>query len=107
MALSWATSEAMADENKRDIGPWRLYFGWALVILGCGSPLLVPFILNSTLPAGAKAVLSALVAFGLPELLILSALPVLGRERLKAFFASIKKLLGRILPIVILLAGLN
>jgi hypothetical protein len=76
-------------EHKPDIARWRLYAGWTLVGLGCASPLLVPAILRSPLSAGVKAALSALTAFGLPEILILLALPLLGKERIQALFRTV------------------
>lgn len=73
-----------------DIAKWRLYAGWTLVTLGCAAPFLIPLILAAPLSATAKAGLSALMAFGLPEVLILLALPLLGKERIKAFFAPVR-----------------
>jgi hypothetical protein len=69
---------------------WRLYAGWTLVVLGCAAPLFIPLILTAPLSVAAKAGLSALMAFGLPEVLILSAFPLLGKERINALFAQIK-----------------
>jgi hypothetical protein len=73
-----------------DIAKWRLYAGWTLVVLGCAAPLFIPLILTAPLSVTAKAGLSALMAFGLPEVLILSAFPLLGKERIKALFVRIK-----------------
>lgn len=83
-------------DSQADVSKWRLYAGWTLVVLGCAAPLLIPVILTtSRLSVTAKAGLSTLLAFGLPEILILLALPLLGKERIKAFFAPIKALFRR------------
>ena len=72
------------------IAPWRLYLGWTLVALGCAAPLLIPLILRAPLSLGAKAALSALTAFGLPEILVLLALPLIGKDRIQALFRRLK-----------------
>lgn len=83
-------------ESKQDISPWRLCLGWALVALGCAAPLLIPLILRAPWSGGVKAALSALAAFGLPEILLLLAIPVLGKERLQGLVRSVKTALSEL-----------
>ncbi len=78
-----------------DIPKWRLYTGWTLVLLGCAAPFFIPAVLASPLSAAQKAALSAVMALGLPEILILLALPLLGNEWIKSFFAHIKAFFSR------------
>jgi hypothetical protein len=78
-----------------DTPQWRLYTGWTLVLLGCLAPFLIPAILASPLSATQKAALSAIMALGLPEILIFLALPLLGKERIKSFFVRIKAFFSR------------
>jgi hypothetical protein len=66
--------------------------GVLLFISGFVSPLLIPFVVASSLPTEAKAALSGLLAFGIPELVMLLAVAVLG----KPGFEAMKRSLGRV-----------
>ena len=69
----------------------RLIFGGIIFISGFLCPILIPVVLAMNFSAGLKSVLSGLLAVGIPELFMLIAVGVLGKEG----FAYLKlKLLG-------------
>ena len=58
----------------------RLLFGGCVFVLGQLSPLLVPLVVNSDLPTGWKTALSGLLMLGVPELALLAAVTILGKQ---------------------------
>jgi hypothetical protein len=67
--------------------------GASVFVLGFASPALIPWVLNSRLPAGLKAFLSGALAFGIPELAMVMAVAILG----KAGYQYLKQKLGKLL----------
>jgi hypothetical protein len=81
---------AMSEEKPKDdqIRPgWRFYSGVMLFILGFLSPLFIPLVTATALPAGWKTALSGLLMLGIPELLWVAAAAIMG----KAGFNHIKR----------------
>ncbi len=58
----------------------RLTLGGGIFVVGLLCPLAIPWVANSGLPVGWKAVLSGLLLLGIPELLMLVAAAVLGKS---------------------------
>ncbi|TDI16610.1 MAG: hypothetical protein E2P05_03740 [Acidobacteria bacterium] len=58
----------------------RLTLGGVIFVAGLLCPLAIPWVANSGLPVGWKAVLSGLLLLGIPELLMLVAAAVLGKS---------------------------
>jgi hypothetical protein len=58
----------------------RLWTGSIVLITGFLSPLLIPLVLSSGLSSGIKSILSGLLAFGIPEIFMLVAIGILGKE---------------------------
>jgi len=58
----------------------RLWVGITVLVTGFLSPLLIPLVLNSDFSTGLKSVISGLLAFGIPELFMLIAVGVMGKE---------------------------
>ena len=58
----------------------RFYAGGIIFVVGFLSPLLVPVVTASSLPAGWKTVISGLLLVGIPELTMLVAAAVMGKE---------------------------
>ena len=67
----------------------RLYAGGAIFVIGFLSPLLVPLVTSSSLPVGWKTTISGLLLVGVPELAMLLAVAVMGKEG----FSYLKQLL--------------
>ena len=75
----------------------RLVTGIAIFVIGHLAPLAIPLITASSLPTGWKTALSGLSVFGIPELSILLAVVVLGKEGFNAVKALVFGWLGRTL----------
>ena len=58
----------------------RLYAGGIIFIAGFLSPLLVPLVTSSPLPVEWKTAISGLLLIGIPELAMLVAAAVMGKE---------------------------
>lgn len=65
---------------------WRLRLGLVVLIIGFLSPLLIPLVTASGLPAQWKAVISGALALGIPEVFSLIGVAIMG----KSGFAYIK-----------------
>ena len=58
----------------------RLWAGIIVLVAGFLSPLLIPLILSSGFSTGVKSVISGLFAFGIPELFMIVAVGIMGKE---------------------------
>lgn len=58
----------------------KLILGGIILIVGFMSPLLIPLVVNSDLPISYKRILSGLLAFGIPELFMIAAVAVMGKQ---------------------------
>jgi len=70
---------------------WRFRAGVALFVLGFAAPLAIPLVVASALPTPWKTALSGALALGVPEIMMVVAAAVMGKEG----FAEIKKRFGR------------
>ena len=73
------------------IPSWRFPAGVAIFALGFCAPLAIPLVTASGLPPGWKAVISGALAVGVPEVMMVIATAVMGKEG----FAELKRRLGR------------
>jgi len=71
----------------------RLITGGVIFIAGFASPVFIPIVLSSGLQDWMIAGLSGLLAFGIPELFMIIAVAILGKDG----FAYLKKVLGKYL----------
>ncbi|KPK58530.1 MAG: hypothetical protein AMS21_10570 [Gemmatimonas sp. SG8_38_2] len=69
--------------------------GGAVFIGGFAAPALVPVVVASGLPAGWKTALSGLLMLGIPELAMLIAVAIMGKEGFEFLTAGIKRRLGK------------
>lgn len=58
----------------------KIILGAVILVVGFMSPLLIPFVVGSDLPISYKKVLTGLLAFGIPELFMLIAVAVMGKQ---------------------------
>lgn len=70
---------------------WRFRFGITIFVAGFAAPLGIPLVVASELPAAWKTVLSGALAIGLPEVMMVVAAAVMGKEG----FAELKDRFGR------------
>lgn len=70
-----------ATNNPRPSG-WRLYLAGACVILSLGSAAFIPLVTSSNLSAELKATVSGLLLLGVPQVLMLAAVALVGKSGL-------------------------
>lgn len=58
----------------------RLLIGGIFFVSGFATPLLIPIVMSSNLPTGWKTILSGLLALGIPEIYMLIAVGILGKQ---------------------------
>lgn len=63
-----------------EISKSRLFAGAFILVIGFMSPLLIPWVTGTDWPVGVKSVVSGLLAFGIPEVFMLVAVAVLGKQ---------------------------
>ncbi len=66
--------------NPPELSKIRLILGASILIIGFMSPLLIPFVTATDWSVGIKTTLSGLLAFGIPEIFMLIAVAVLGKQ---------------------------
>ena len=73
----------------------KMILGSSILIIGFLSPLLIPVVSGSSLSASIKTILSGLLALGIPELFILIAIGIMGKEGYEtikqSFFGFLKR----------------
>ena len=72
----------------------RLIVGAAVFVAGFAAPVLVPVVAASELPASWKTALSGLLMVGIPELGMMAAVAVLGKDGFEYLTGGIKRRLG-------------
>ncbi len=74
---------------------WRLHLGLSVFVIGFLSPLLIPLVTATELPAKWKAVISGFLAVGIPELFSIAAIAIMGKSGFNyikdRFFGFLKK----------------
>ena len=58
----------------------RLYIGTAILVIGFLSPLLIPFVTRTDWSVGLKSTISGLLALGIPEVIMLLAVGIIGKH---------------------------
>ena len=73
-------------------GGWRFPVGVAIFGVGLAAPLAIPLVVASEMPTPWKTAISGVLAVGVPEVMMLLAAAVMGKEG----FAELKRRAGRI-----------
>ncbi|MCK5765410.1 MAG: hypothetical protein KAH26_05490 [Bacteroidales bacterium] len=76
----------------------KLILGTVVFVIGFASPALIPWVLSTSWPDGLKAVLSGLLAFGIPELFMIFAAAVMGKEGFNYVMAGLGRFLKPLAP---------
>jgi len=76
----------------------RLISGVIIFVSGFLSPALIPWVLSTSLADGIKAVLSGLLAFGIPELFMIIAAAVMGKDGFNYIMGALGKFLKPLAP---------
>jgi len=58
---------------------WRLHLGFIILVVGFLSPLTIPLVTASELPARWKAIISGALAVGIPEVFSIVAIAIMGK----------------------------
>ncbi len=90
-------------ENKEELknpksSKTKLTIGVVILVLGFFSPLLIPLVVASNLSTATKSIISGLLAFGIPELFMLLAIVVMGKEGYEYIKQKVGKYLKQYLP---------
>lgn len=75
-----------------------LWIGGVILVVGFLSPLCIPWVLESPWSDGVKTVLTGLLAFGIPELFMLIAVAVMGKQGYQYMKERASKWITRISP---------
>jgi hypothetical protein len=76
----------------------KLILGGIILVVGFMSPLLIPLVLGSDLSISYKKILSGLLAFGVPELFMIIAVAVMGKQGYEFIKEKALKYLKRFAP---------
>jgi len=76
----------------------RLIIGTVVFVSGFLSPALIPWVLSTDLGDGFKAVLSGLLALGIPEVFMLIAAGIMGKQGFNYIMGALGKFLKPLAP---------
>jgi c-di-AMP phosphodiesterase-like protein len=62
------------------ISKGKLILGASILVIGFLSPLLIAFVTNTSLSVSVKTTISGLLAFGIPEVFMLIAIAIMGKQ---------------------------
>ena len=84
--------------NQPEISKTRLILGGVILVVGFMSPLLIPLVTGTDWSIGIKTTLSGLLAFGIPEVFMLIAVAVLGKQGYEFLKAKALRYLKQFAP---------
>lgn len=67
-------------ECVKRISKSRIIYAGICFVLACVTPVFIPLVIYLPIPVGVKTVLSGLLVFGIPELLIVLTIAIAGKE---------------------------
>lgn len=76
----------------------KLIIGTLIFVIGFASPALIPWVLSTNWPDGLKAVLSGLLAFGVPELFMIIAAAIMGKQGFNYIMNGLGRFLKPLAP---------
>jgi len=84
--------------SKPGITNSRIIFGTVILIVGFLSPLLIPFVTATDWSIGIKSTISGLLAFGIPEIFMLLAVAIMGKQGYEFIKEKTLRFLKRFAP---------
>ena len=84
--------------NTPEISKGRIILGVTILVIGFMSPLLIPLITRTSWSVGLKTTVSGLLAFGIPEVFMLIAIAVMGKQGYEYIKGKAFKYLKRFAP---------
>jgi hypothetical protein len=85
-------------DNKPSISKGRFAFGVFIFFLGFSSPLFIPLVTKTNWSVALKTTISGLLALGIPEVMIILAVAILGKEGYGHLKDNLLKFLHKISP---------
>jgi len=89
------------EKQKKDsieVPKKRLITGTIVLVVGFLSPLLIPWVTTTNWSIGVKSFLSGFLAFGIPEIFILIAIAIMGKQGYEFFKLKVGQFLKPLLP---------
>lgn len=77
---------------------YRIIIGTVILVVGFMSPLLIPYVTGTNWSVGLKSTVSGLLAFGIPEVFMLFAVGVMGKQGYESIKAKAMRFLRRFAP---------
>jgi len=84
--------------NASQIPKGRLILGVSILVIGFMSPLLIPLVTGTSWSVGVKTTVSGLLAFGIPEVFMLIAVAIMGKQGYEYIKEKAFKYLKRFSP---------
>lgn len=84
--------------NSQRFSKGRLVLGVSILVIGFMSPLLIPLVTGTSWSIGVKTSVSGLLAFGIPEVFMLIAVAVMGKQGYELIKEKAFKYLKRFAP---------
>jgi hypothetical protein len=84
--------------NKSGTTNSRIIFGTVILIVGFMSLLLIPVVTGTNWSVGLKSTASGLLAFGIPEIFMLLAIAIMGKQGYEFIKEKVFRFLKRLAP---------
>lgn len=84
--------------NKPGTTNYRIIFGTVILVVGFMSPLLIPYVTGTDWSVGLKSTVSGLLAFGIPEIFMLLAVGIMGKQGYEFIKLKTMRFLRRFAP---------
>ncbi len=97
MPSDTTTTKEQSTAGQSAQGGWRYALGVMIFVAGFAAPLAIPLVTSSDLPTGWKTAIGGALAVGVPEIMMVVAAAVMGKEgfaRLKSQFGGFLKRYG-------------
>lgn len=85
-------------DNSSNLSRPRLVLGAAILIIGFAAPVFIPLVTASDWSLGLKTTISGLLAFGIPEVFMLIAIGILGKDGYVFLKTKLGGIISRIAP---------
>lgn len=76
----------------------RLVTGTLVLVVGFLSPLLIPWVTSTDWSVGVKSILTGLLAFGIPEIFMLIAIGIMGKQGYEFIKQKVGQFLKPLMP---------
>ena len=84
--------------DPQQISKGKLIIGVSILVIGFTSPLLIPLVTGTSWSLGVKTTVSGLLAFGIPEVFMLIAVAIMGKQGYEYIKEKAFKYLKRFAP---------